>query len=938
MLVKELGIHILALNETKLDKSIDDSLVSIEGYTIKRCDRDRHGGGVAIYLKDTLLDKTTVPEDLPNSFLELLCVEIKSVRAAPFLVMAWYRPPNATVDSFDHLEECLQFLDREDKGISLLGDTNCDILQKYPKGGHTNTNDLPAHSLRLLEIYNLFGFHQLIESPSRETLTTTTLIDHIATTNKSNIVTSGVHETCMSDHYLVYCVRKYRGAFKKQHKNISTRQMKNFDQTEFVNDLLGVDWSGIVRNTDDINVVVNSWTGMFSLILEKHAPTRNRRVSEKFCPWVTKDFQLMCKVRDKLKKQAIRSKSELLMQSYKHIRNKVNKLNGDLKRDYFTQKITSCEGDLKSTWKTINQVINKKSKTTHIPSLNVDGKHIANNDDIAESMNNFFCSIGEKLSDKIPKTRNPLLEDEYNVNLQNTRFQFKFIDLFQIEKVFRKIKTSKGSGTDGIASCFLKIALPVISQSLCDIFNLSITTGCFPDCWKIARVAPIFKSGQPDDRSNYRPISVLPVLSRVFEKLVHNQMYDYLDKNKHLFANQSGFRALHSVVTCLLNSTDDWYVNMDNGKYTAMIFIDLKKAFDTVDHDILLAKLRKYGIENVELTWFTSYLTNRKQFCKVNGVCSKTEDIRCGVPHGSCLGPLLFLIYINDLPFSLKKGNVTMYADDTTISYSSTSLEDINQTLNSELNHLKQWLQGNKLSLNVLKTQALVVGSQPKMKKITNKTVDHPQFFVGDSHVENVDRTKYLGVIIDRNLSWEEHVNNLRTKVSRAIGFLKYSRKFLPQNTLSKMYRGIVEPHFRYCCSVWGCCGVTKLQTLQKLQNRAARIVTKSRFDTPAMALIHNLNWPTVSDIVRSETATTMYKSLNGLVPEYLSDLFVKNSTRNVRKLRNTETDLSLPLRKTNNGQKAISFRGPKLWNHLELDVKQAPSLATIKKRFKNEP
>ena len=309
--------------------------------------------------------------------------------------------------------------------------------------------------------------------------------------------------------------------------------MNNFDQTEFVNDLLGVDWSGIVRNTNDINVVVNSWTGMFSLILEKHVPTCNRRVSEKFCPWVTKDFKLMCKVRDKLKKQAIRSKSELLMQSYKHIRNKVNKLNGDLKRDYFTQKITSCEGDLTNAWKTINQVINKKSKTTHIPSLNVDGKHIANNDNIAESMNNFFCSIGEKLSEKIPKTRNPLLEDEYNVNLQNARFQFKSIDLFQIEKVFRKIKTSKGSGTDGIASCFLKFALQVISQSLCDIFNLLITTGCFPDCWKIARVAPIFKSGQPDDRSNYRPISVLPLLSRVFEKLVHNQVYDYLDKNKY---------------------------------------------------------------------------------------------------------------------------------------------------------------------------------------------------------------------------------------------------------------------------------------------------------------------------------------------------------------------------------------------------------------------
>ena len=621
-------------------------------------------------------------EDVPNSFLELLCIEIKPVRAAPFLVMAWYRPPNVTVDTFDHLEECLQFLDSEDKEIILLGDTNCDILAKYSKAGHVNTNDLPSHSLHLLEIYNLFGFHQLIESPSRETLTSATLIDHIATTNKSNIVTSGVHKTSLSDHYLIYCVRKFRGACKKHHKHISTRQTKNFDQTKFVNDLLEVDWRGIVRNTDDIDVVVNNWTSTFSLILEKHAPIRNRRVSEKFCPWLTNDFKEMCKARDRLKRQAIRSKSESLMQSYRQLRNQVNKLNGELKREYFTHKIASCEGDLKKTWQTINNVLNKKSKTTNIASLKIDGKHISTNAGIAESMNNFFCTIGETLSDKIAQTRNPLLENDYEVNPQKTRFKFHVIDKLQLGKVFGKFKTSKGSGTDGIASCFLKLALPVISESLCDIFNLSIATGCFPDSWKIARVAPIFKSGQPDDRSNYRPISVLPVLARVFEKLIYNQLYDYLDKNKHLFSNQSGFRALHSVVTCLLNSTDDWYLDMDNGRYTAMIFIDLKKAFDTVDHEILLAKLRKYGVDHLELAWFSSYLTNRNQFCKVNGVSSKTEGIHCGVPQGSCLGPLLFLIYINDLPFSLKKGKVTMYADDTSISYSSKSLEDINQTLN----------------------------------------------------------------------------------------------------------------------------------------------------------------------------------------------------------------------------------------------------------------
>ena len=240
-----------------------------------------------------------------------------------------------------------------------------------------------------------------------------------------------------------------------------------------------------------------------------------------------------------------------------------------------------------------------------------------------------------------------------------------------------------------------------------------------------------------------------------------------------------------------------------------------------MDHDILLDKLRKYGVENLEFAWFTSFLSNRKQFCKVNGICSKAKDVHCGVPQGPCLGPLSFLIYINDLPIAQKKGKVTMYADDTSISYSSSSLMDIDQTLNSELNDLNLWMQGNKLSLNVLETRAMAVGSQPKIKKTIDKIVDHPQLFIGGSQVENVvDRTKFLGVTIDRNLNWEEHISNVRTKVSRAVGLLKYSRKFPQQNTLSKMYSGIVEPNFRFCCLVWGCfcrsCRIVRLDSLRK--------------------------------------------------------------------------------------------------------------------------
>ena len=192
------------------------------------------------------------------------------------------------------------------------------------------------------------------------------------------------------------------------------------------------------------------------------------------------------------------------------------------------------------------------------------------------------------------------------------------------------------------------------------------------------------------------------------------------------------------------------------------------------------------------------------------------------------------------------------------------------------------------------------MGSKPKIEKTNEKVVDPPQFLIGDAQVENVDQTKYLGVTIDKNLNWAEHIKSVRTKVSRGIGFLKYSRKFLHRNTLSK-------PHFRYCCSVWRNCGETRLQTLQKLQNRAARIDTRSNFDSSAKPLIHNLRRSTISDIIESETATTMYKSLNGLAPQYLSKRFVENSTRNIKHQQNTETVPLLPLRKTGNGQRGIS-------------------------------
>ena len=278
-LVKEKDIHILALNETKLDKDISDRQLEIEGYRFERLDRNRNGGGVAIYCRNTF--ECSKRDDIPISTLEMICVEIKPPKAKPYLVLSWYRPPSATIETFENLESVLRFLESEDKEIILLGDTNCDFSNKMLE---SSTNNLPNNINRLADLYNSFGLTQLISEPTRETIDTSTIIDHIAVNVESNIIESGVLKLALSDHYLVYAIRKFRGYIPCNHKMIKTRQMKNFNEELFLKDLANVDWQQILTCSQDINVVVQNWTNMLSLIIEKHAPLRERRVSDKFAP------------------------------------------------------------------------------------------------------------------------------------------------------------------------------------------------------------------------------------------------------------------------------------------------------------------------------------------------------------------------------------------------------------------------------------------------------------------------------------------------------------------------------------------------------------------------------------------------------------------------------------------------------------------------------
>ena len=295
----------------------------------------------------------------------------------------------------------------------------------------------------------------------------------------------------------------------------------------------------------------------------------------------------------------------------------------------------------------------------------------------------------------------------------------------------------------------LQDSADLIAESLCTIFNHSIVSGIFPDEWKLSKVIPLFKQGNRSDLNNYRPFSVIPVVAKVFERIIYDQLYNYLTIHKLISRHQSGFRPLHSTVTALLEATDSWAYNIDQGNVNAVVFLDLKKAFDTVDHDILLSKLARYGVIGTSYNWFRSYLDCRKQRCFINGSLSGDHFLTCGIPQGTILGPLLFLIYIDDLPYCLLNSEPRMYADDTHITFASNNTQSINTVLNEDLARVEKWLTANKLTLNASKTEFMLIGSRQRLSTFHNP----PSLIIDGAPITQVTSTNSLGVHIDQTLS-----------------------------------------------------------------------------------------------------------------------------------------------------------------------------------------
>ena len=638
---------IIALSETWLkDHTVD--LYNMKGYSSEhKYRKSRSGGGVSLYIMDSI--EYCVREDLSiqNQYIESLFIEIGKDginKTKNVIVGVIYRPPDTDLRIFnEHIQELLSSIKSENKFTYCLGDFNINLLNIET---HTESHDFTD---------TMFSF---------------SLIPAI-----TNVVNGRPHI-------------------------MKSRVYNDENREKFGQIMINEDWTDVLQNKNP-QEACTLFYNKFSKTYNDCFPIKSIKSGYKNRkPWLSDALKKSIKKKNKLFRRKNKTKNLEHEAHYKKYRNCLNKTLHNAEREYLEKILKENQSNLKNTWRILKNVINKKSSKSSCSKILINNQITTDTKKISDAFNSFFINIGPSLAEKIEPMNDPPSTFMQKQNPETMILEP--VIMHEVKTIISRLKDGS-SGWDQISSRVVKSTYESFLMPLTHIMNISILHGVFPSEMKIARVIPIFKAGDSMLMSNYRPVSVLPIFSKILERLMYTRLLKFINEHRLLYKFQFGFRESHSPNLAIIYLVDKISNALEEGDYVLGLFLDFSKAFDTVNHDILFDKLEIYGIRGTALDWFKSYFDSRKQYVVFDGVESSSRYITCGVPQGSILGPLLFLLYINDLSSVSDKLFSLLFADDSNMFLSGKDPNSLIETMNSEMEKVTKWLKVNKLSLNLKK-------------------------------------------------------------------------------------------------------------------------------------------------------------------------------------------------------------------------------------------
>lgn len=666
--------------------------------------------------------------------------------------------------------------------------------------------------------------------------------------------------------------------------------------------------------------------------LSKHAPIKTIKIKQKPNPSLTSEIKKRITYRNKLHKKAKKSGSKEQWDEFRKLRKEIKIAIKEAECTYFNKEIKEHEGNTSAMWKTIRRALPARSKQ-HI-------LYTKNTTVLANEFNKFFTSVGENAATKATAMAClhglPNLDIPFMTTVQSHDddiFDFKPVSQSDVKKAVLSISSNKAPGYDKLPISIVKDCLQDILTPLTTIINESFSSSVFPQAWKTGEIIPLPKNGDHEVPDNNRPVTLLPSLSKVNERIAMLQFNEYLTRKNLLTSHQSGNRKLHSTETLSLLVTDHIYQAMDSKKITAMVLIDLSKAFDSLCHSILIKKLQSLGVSIKTLEWFKSYLSNREQRTRVANVLSDPLTVTHGVPQGSILGPMLFTLYINDLHKSVKFSNVESYVDDTKIflSFETKDLQSCLQQIRHDLRQVASWCCANHLLINPDKTQFMLFGVSQLITKLPPITIP----FLG-SELKPKDSAKDLGIILDTNLTFTEHINALSSSLLGSLCQINRVKHLFSKEIMMIIINSLIFSKLYYCSTVWSGTFRYNIDKLQLLQNFAARILTNTRKYEHISPVLQQLGWLSVEDTLCLRDVILVYKCMNNLVPDYLATKITARSTIHRYNTRRKD-DININKHRTTTAQRNFFYRAIKSWNALSLKTRTSKSIEIFKNNAKKE-